>query len=159
MACLAIPDLTAKLQSFLGMKPKNKLNTQDEKESRPATPLQISAPFDFKHESIILPGAAGAEFHALKRKALADVYRARATAAQQKVHQATIVAREAEVAAKQAEIASQKAELAAKVAAEKDAVASGIHGKAAKTGQSSEQTTAPGIAVSSSIPVLPEIAI
>ncbi|KAI2640865.1 hypothetical protein GGS26DRAFT_586860 [Hypomontagnella submonticulosa] len=55
---------TARLQKLVGVKPKS---ARSEK-----PPLQISAPFNFKHETISLPGVSEDEIAVLKEQAAAS---------------------------------------------------------------------------------------
>ncbi|CAJ2512230.1 Uu.00g052450.m01.CDS01 [Anthostomella pinea] len=65
MACLGLKAFTARLQRLVGLN-KSKA-APSEKRS-----LQISAPFNFKHETVCLPGISEDEIAILKEKAAAS---------------------------------------------------------------------------------------
>ncbi|RWA05410.1 hypothetical protein EKO27_g9689 [Xylaria grammica] len=54
MTCILCNNFTARLQRLVGLKSSKAAAAAGEK--RNSRPLQISAPFNFKHETISLPG-------------------------------------------------------------------------------------------------------
>ncbi|KAI8946011.1 hypothetical protein F4801DRAFT_93520 [Xylaria longipes] len=60
MTCMVLNTFTARLQRLVGLKSKRNSHT-----------LHISAPFNFKHESISLPGLSEDDIATLKEKAAA----------------------------------------------------------------------------------------
>ncbi|KAI1360416.1 hypothetical protein F5Y08DRAFT_48369 [Xylaria arbuscula] len=71
MACIFFGTFTTRLQRLVGMKSKAAAATAA-KEKRNSYPLQISAPFNFKHETISLPGLSEDDIAILKEKAAAS---------------------------------------------------------------------------------------
>ncbi|KAK7751374.1 hypothetical protein SLS62_006630 [Diatrype stigma] len=62
--CLSLRGFASRLQRLIGL--KSKVQTPKRRS------LQISAPFNFKHESVILPGVSEDEIAILKEKAAAS---------------------------------------------------------------------------------------
>ncbi|KAI1117964.1 hypothetical protein F5Y14DRAFT_292003 [Nemania sp. NC0429] len=62
MACLLLKTFTTRLQRLVGLKSKATAK-------RNSHTLQISAPFNFKHESISLPGLSEDDIALLREKA------------------------------------------------------------------------------------------
>ncbi|KAI0432060.1 hypothetical protein F5Y09DRAFT_340010 [Xylaria sp. FL1042] len=71
MACILFSTFTSRLQRLVGMKSKAAAAAAT-KEKRNSLPLQISAPFNFKHETISLPGLSEDDIAILKEKAAAS---------------------------------------------------------------------------------------
>ncbi|KAI2638228.1 hypothetical protein GGS21DRAFT_488929 [Xylaria nigripes] len=67
MACIFFNSFTTRLQRLIGF--KSKAAAANEKRAS----MQISAPFNFRHESVMLPGLAEDELAILKEKAVASV--------------------------------------------------------------------------------------
>ncbi|KAI0876014.1 hypothetical protein GGS24DRAFT_261849 [Hypoxylon argillaceum] len=70
MICLPIKSFTSRLQRLVGMKSKAAAAAANEK--RNSHILHISAPFNFKHESISLPGLSEDDIAILREKAAAS---------------------------------------------------------------------------------------
>ncbi|GAP93442.1 hypothetical protein SAMD00023353_12200030 [Rosellinia necatrix] len=70
MACISFNAVTARLQRLIGLKSKAAAAAANEK--RHSHAIQISAPFNFKHESISLPGLSEDDIAHLKEKAAAS---------------------------------------------------------------------------------------
>ncbi|KAI0538119.1 hypothetical protein GGR58DRAFT_320101 [Xylaria digitata] len=70
MTCMLFNYFTARLQRLVGLKSKAAAAAASEK--RNSRTLQISAPFNFKHESISLPGLSEDDIAILKEKAAAS---------------------------------------------------------------------------------------
>ncbi|KAI1352353.1 hypothetical protein F5Y01DRAFT_313827 [Xylaria sp. FL0043] len=71
MACMLFSTFTTRLQRLVGIKSKAAAAAAA-KEKRNSFPLQISAPFNFKHETISLPGLSEDDIAILKEKAAAS---------------------------------------------------------------------------------------
>ncbi|KAI0445756.1 hypothetical protein F4803DRAFT_106937 [Xylaria telfairii] len=69
MTCMVLPTFAARLHRLVGS--KSKAAAAAAKEKRNSQILQISAPFNFKHESISLPGLSEDDIATLKEKAAA----------------------------------------------------------------------------------------
>ncbi|KAI3330892.1 hypothetical protein F4824DRAFT_326981 [Ustulina deusta] len=69
MTCMDFGIVTTRLQRLVGVKSKGAAAAANEKRN---SPLQISAPFDFKHETIRLPGLSEDDLAILKEKAAAS---------------------------------------------------------------------------------------
>ncbi|KAI0964741.1 hypothetical protein F4678DRAFT_385638 [Xylaria arbuscula] len=72
MACMLFSTFTSRLQRLVGMKSKAAAAAAAANEKRNSLPLQISAPFNFKHETISLPGLSEDDIAILKEKAAAS---------------------------------------------------------------------------------------
>ncbi|GAW14492.1 hypothetical protein ANO14919_038950 [Xylariales sp. No.14919] len=70
MTCILCNNFTARLQRLVGLKSSKAAAAAGEK--RNSRPLQISAPFNFKHETISLPGLSEDDIAILKEKAAAS---------------------------------------------------------------------------------------
>ncbi|KAI0456499.1 hypothetical protein F5B21DRAFT_154159 [Xylaria acuta] len=70
MTCMVLNTFTARLHRLVGS--KSKAAAAAAKEKRNSQSLQISAPFNFKHESISLPGLSEDDIATLKKKAAAS---------------------------------------------------------------------------------------
>ncbi|KAI0470334.1 hypothetical protein F4859DRAFT_515859 [Xylaria cf. heliscus] len=70
MPCAALSTITSKLQRLVGSKSNATAAAGMEKHGSHA--LQISAPFDFKHETISLPGLSEDDIATLKKRAAAS---------------------------------------------------------------------------------------
>ncbi|KAI1815367.1 hypothetical protein GGS20DRAFT_342146 [Poronia punctata] len=68
MSCIMFPNFSARLQRLLGLKTKR--STREKRSSSQI--MKISAPFNFKHETVSLPGLSEDEITILKEKAAAS---------------------------------------------------------------------------------------
>ncbi|KAI1819844.1 hypothetical protein F4861DRAFT_543540 [Xylaria intraflava] len=73
MACIFINDFTGRLQRLIGLKSKAHAAAAGAAADEKRSSLQISAPFNFKHETVSLPGLSEDELEVLKEKAMASV--------------------------------------------------------------------------------------
>ncbi|KAH8164561.1 hypothetical protein CIB48_g3676 [Xylaria polymorpha] len=71
MPCTILPTIASRLHRLVGSKPKAAA-TAAAAEKCNSQALQISAPFDFKHESINLPGLSEDDIATLKKRAAAS---------------------------------------------------------------------------------------
>ncbi|KAI1182795.1 hypothetical protein F5B17DRAFT_435274 [Nemania serpens] len=69
MTCLLFKTFTTRLQRLVGLKSKAAAAANEKRHSHT---LQISAPFNFKHESISLPGLSEDDIALLREKAAAS---------------------------------------------------------------------------------------
>ncbi|KAI0396738.1 hypothetical protein F5Y17DRAFT_78875 [Xylariaceae sp. FL0594] len=67
MSCMMFPNFSARLQRLLGLKTKAAA-----RDKRTSQIMKISAPFNFKHETVSLPGLSEDEITLLKEKAAAS---------------------------------------------------------------------------------------
>ncbi|KAI0402762.1 hypothetical protein F4802DRAFT_574318, partial [Xylaria palmicola] len=69
MSCISFGSFTARLQRLVGL--KSKAAAAAVKDKHNSCTMQISAPFNFKHEAISLPGLSEDDIAALKEEAAA----------------------------------------------------------------------------------------